>query len=236
MTKEPCFSIERLGELIDLPEEDPRRRHLGECPRCRALFAAYAEFRDPGTDFPADDVADAEKRMREALRRAIEGPVEAGKGPARTPFPGRKERPRLVRFLRPAALIAAGLLIVVVGYRVVEQRGADDGPLVLRGAREEAEAPVASGIELEQPVTLPDRGVELRWVSHEETGAYRVHLYTAGIEEITPARDVTEARLVVRPGEIARGLAPGTVLLWRVAALREGDEVALSPLGSFQVP
>ena len=47
---------------------------------------------------------------------------------------------------------------------------------------------------------------------------------------------VPEPSLVLNPDEVPILTDPGKVLLWRVTALKEGDEIAASPLGSFEAP
>ena len=37
-----CIPVEGLGELEALSPEHPWRRHLADCPHCRALLAATA--------------------------------------------------------------------------------------------------------------------------------------------------------------------------------------------------
>lgn len=56
----PCPKPSELPILLALPAADPRRRHLADCPRCRALGLAYAEFLEPAAgDDPQLDEADA---------------------------------------------------------------------------------------------------------------------------------------------------------------------------------
>ena len=46
--KERCIEIEQLDALLRLDAASPRRRHVEECPRCRALLAVYQEFLEDG--------------------------------------------------------------------------------------------------------------------------------------------------------------------------------------------
>jgi hypothetical protein len=236
MTRERCYRPDEIGELIDLAPEHPRRRHLGECPRCRALLAEYRRFREPGSDFPAEDVADAEARLGEALRTRIDETKTVSEGAVRAPFRARRPRRRVVRLLPSAALIAAAVVLFVIVYRPFGGRRETRDSIVLRGVPEEPAAPAEDGITLRKPAFQGDGFVELRWDSEVGADAYRVHLYTSAIEELPALAAVNEPKLVFRPRDLAPNLGPGTVLLWRVAALRQGDEIALSPLGTFTVP
>src|SRR6185369_10643294 len=47
-----CATETDLGELLELPEDDPRRAHIASCPRCRALAMSYERF------LAADSAAD----------------------------------------------------------------------------------------------------------------------------------------------------------------------------------
>jgi hypothetical protein len=38
VTATPCIAADRIGEVLELPETDPRRVHVAGCARCGALL------------------------------------------------------------------------------------------------------------------------------------------------------------------------------------------------------
>ena len=69
--KDRCFQAEELGSLR---EDDPRWKHLEECPRCRSLMKEYRAFMAGSGDV---DLGDAEERLGRVLT------VDPGLGVAR---------------------------------------------------------------------------------------------------------------------------------------------------------
>lgn len=215
-----CIDIERIAEVLELPEDDPRRRHLEECPRCSALLFSYREFVAAG-DRPGADPGDAQRRLDRFIESEFERPAPdpsaAGSGPGR---PG-----LLFELLgglarRPAWVVAA---LVVVAAAVVWWRPWVEEPPVLRGRP--AGAPAAP-LELSAPEILEDGSLRLSWALLPAADSYQVRLYDGDLTEI--ARFDTGA---LASFEIRRSMLPGgapRTMLWRVAAFAEGEEIAVS--------
>ena len=76
-----CIDVERIAEVIDLPANDPVRRHVEDCPRCRNLLRANQKFvrAEPVAGFDVDaarreldaliDRKVGEKRLTASTRR-----------------------------------------------------------------------------------------------------------------------------------------------------------------------
>jgi hypothetical protein len=55
-----CFEMEDVAEILTLSDDDPRRRHAEECPRCDAVLMSFSAFLDADA---GSDPADAEARL-----------------------------------------------------------------------------------------------------------------------------------------------------------------------------
>jgi len=63
-----CIEVEALARVRDLPAGSPERRHVEECPRCRAALLALAEFEREVGDLPAEaDAPGANARLSAAI-------------------------------------------------------------------------------------------------------------------------------------------------------------------------
>jgi len=218
------LDADRLGELHDAAPDDPRRRHLLECARCRALMRAH-------DDFVGDLSAPAGARLVEA-ERALGAFLEREIGHWR-PAPA-SARPAWIEWLwtpaaRPAWAFACAAVIAGGTLLVIQARG--PSPVVLRGA-----PPVAPGSELE--LLAPEfegDAVMLHWRPAQEADAYLVRFFSEGLEEIGRAGPTPEPSITVRLSEAAPGAGRGEAVLYRVVALARGDEVGTSALGTLRV-
>ncbi|MBM3287696.1 MAG: hypothetical protein FJY88_10165 [Candidatus Eisenbacteria bacterium] len=75
---ERCVLVEDLGELLELPLDDPRMLHVADCPRCQGRLLSYRVFlrRDEVLEGARDAEADA--CLREFLEETIRGKSAAG--------------------------------------------------------------------------------------------------------------------------------------------------------------
>ena len=248
--KERCFEPGELGTIPALDAGDSRRVHLEECPRCRASLIAYRKFMEPDAPPEGSRPEEADRRLAAALdaefsragRPAAVDAVGAKRapggesGPVGRSGPSRPRRSVLERFfgargLRPVWAAAAALAIVGVFYvvRVAEMPGT--GRLVLRGS---------TGGARGAPALMPARpapgAVELRWASTPTADAYQVALYASDLTEIARLGPFADTSAVLHAAERPRGIEPGTEVLWRVFALRQGDPIATSPVGRLRLP
>ena len=71
--KGECVRIEHMADIELLPADDPRRRHVESCPRCRAVYAAYRDFMAPAAADAGPEQARA--RLEAALEREMTVPA-----------------------------------------------------------------------------------------------------------------------------------------------------------------
>ena len=128
---------------------------------------------------------------------------------------------RLLEIGLPALIGAVVALVVIIPLL---GRGPTDAPItgVLRdnggGAAIRGETRV-----------LDDGRVELTWTASEDADAYRVIVYGADLEELTRFEVENRTSFILYPDNLPRS-GPSPTLLFRVLALRGGDEIARSGL------
>ena len=214
-----------LDELRDAPASDPRREHLRDCARCRAMMRAH-------DDFVESRAVPAGARLAEA-ERALSAFIEREIGPASLPVRGRPRVSIWDRLLAPAARPAWALaaFALLAGGALIVTRARAPEPVVLRGA-----PPVAPGAELELlPQEKTGDAVTLRWRPAREADAYLVRLYSVELDEIGTLGPLGSPSATIRPRDVAPGVKPGGTVLSRVVALTRGDEIGASALGTLEV-
>lgn len=234
MSGKECYPIEALANVDGWAADDPRRRHLADCPRCRARLAEYRSF-VAAVAPPGADPDDADRQLTAFLVRAAVGERAApAAGPAaspavRAPAP-RPRRPRPVPFWRPA-LAAAAVIVGVLGiWRAVDTGRQGGGERVLRG-----ESPALAAAPALGPVAVtPDGRWRFSWSEVEGADAYTVVLHAADLTEVARFEAASQTALTLdRPtaDESPPGRAPS---LWRVVARRGGDTLASSALAPLE--
>jgi len=225
-----CFLIEELEFVLSLPDDDPRRRHLDECPRCRALLASYRQFLAPDAAPAGADTADAARRLEAALDREIgagqmPAPVTPGGESGRT----RRGWPRLLPRgvpQRTALAMAAALALVLVLPHVLPLPAGSGGERILRGRDAAASGPV-----LTPPRSLYGGGLALAWTGAAGADGYRVVLYDTGLAEVATLEAGRDTTLILPAARLTALLEAHGELLWEVVALRGGDELERSRPG-----
>jgi len=223
-----CFDASEIAAVLDLGPDDPRRRHLAECPRCRALALSFQEFLAPESVPDGARPAEAVRRLSRVVADETAAPTRAGMGsPAAGGPMGWFGRLWLRPPVRTAWAMAA--LVVVAGGVFLAVHTRQGREPVLRG-------PQAAVLAL-QPVRLePDGALRLCWAPLAGAERYQVRLYSTALAEVVRLEPVTVPEAVLRRSALPRGIPPGTALLWRVAALRGGDDIAQSPVGTLRAP
>jgi hypothetical protein len=227
-----CFSEEALGEILALPEDDPRRAHVRDCPRCAALALSYEGF------MAADNAAAYGPREREALDAAREQllgsagapPVAPERGPWRPAPAG--DRPWWSRLLGPAlrpAFAFAAVMIAVVGVFVI--------PRFLGPAPESIVRGLGS-----QPLSLADpryeRGgaVRLAWRGTPNGETYEVRFFSTALESLGVVPAGPDTTVSIGAERLPAAFARSQTVLYRVTALRGRDEMATSATGALRKP
>lgn len=227
VTPDPtCVSPDQLEEIVRLGAEHPLSRHLGDCPRCRALVRSFKEFLDP-TDIPrAAKLAEADQRLAQALEQAtgVHTGVPRPESSQRSSWRRSPWKDPLTRFLSPSyrPLLVGGSLALVLAVL-----------LLGRGDQTAPENPVLRGLAQEQFhwITGPaevasDGSISVSWPAHPQAERYRVLFLDAGLGELLRREAGRETSLDLAAEDcLPSGERP---LLWQVVALRDGDELAHS--------
>ncbi|MBN1884347.1 MAG: hypothetical protein JW876_02325 [Candidatus Krumholzibacteriota bacterium] len=219
-----CIDPESIEEVLALPPDSPRRRHLEECPRCSSMLLLYRSFM-AGEAAAGSDPIDADARLEAFMRDATAAGTDPG---------GREQRSRPARLAgilvsRPVLATAASVLIVAA---VLWWSPWTDRAPVLRG---EGEAPPASRpVSLLAPRTVDDGAVMLSWRSLDGADAYLVRVRNADLEEIAGFGPSPDTVLVLQRSMLPAGTA--ATVFWRVIALTRGDETGRSAPASIDLP
>lgn len=225
---DPRFDPEKLAELLDLPDDDPRRRAAESEPRLQAQIRAYHEFVRP-TDVPEGaHVKAAENHLARILERELGVPIEPAAGVGAdiaTPKP----RSRLPSgfwaaifqpSLRPA-LALAGLVVLAGGAWLYTSTRHPEPPVM----RDATPAPGSGFAGHAQPERLGEGALRLSWTAEPEADAYAVVFLSPDLTEIARVGEVRDTHLDLRTHELPVGLVPGRRVLWRVHALHSTDEI-----------
>jgi hypothetical protein len=248
MTTRPveCVAEESLGEVLSLPEADPRRAHLDNCPRCRALVVGYRQFLEPAPA-AAHSYGTAEETHLTAFRERLAGgaagsaaaaaaaaaaPVGAVDTSAETRMRETGGASWWSRIFAPSMRPAWGLVAVAVlfgGLWLGPKMRPQETEPVLRGG-------TTAALAIGEEVILPDGGLRLSWQPHPEAEHYELRFYSTALAEIS-RRDVgTGPAATIAPADMPEAYRVGEVVLYRVVALKGGDDLESSAPGSLQRP
>ncbi len=126
-----------------------------------------------------------------------------------------------------AGTLAAILLIVTLAdYR---DRGAHH--IILR-----EDAGETLGFDLGHPLILEDGQVQLSWQPVAGAETFQVILFGHELDELVRLEDGDRTTLTFLPPAFSELPGSGAPILWRVAALCAGDEIALSPVQILRLP
>jgi len=218
--KHACIDADQIGSVLELPADDPRRRHLEECPRCRNLARAYAAF--IGAEAPAGARPEEARRHLGGVIRAEAAKDAERSHEARQPFRW------MQGWWRPAGIVAAAAAVVLVAAVVWMGRGPATPPLL----RSEGGT---AGALVTEPAAIADGAVHLTW--HPVAGAdrYQVRIYDADLDEVYRSVPGPDTSVVIPRADIPVPEGnPGMV--WRVHAFHGDDPVAVSAPGAIPTP
>lgn len=211
-----CIDVMDVAMVMELRADHPQRWHAENCPRCRSLLASYVSFVEaepvPGADL---------QRVRRTLDARIHADAARWK-PASAPARAFWWR----ALLRPAPLIAAGLLVIVAAV-FWTTRGPEPGSL--RGSASQTQAFALSPAEI-----ASDGSIHLRWSAMAGAEQYQVRLYGPDFREIYRSTNTVATTLDVDHSALPANLPPTLDLIWRVYALSQGDVIAISTPGSIR--
>jgi hypothetical protein len=211
-----CIDVQEIGAVLELPADDPRRRHVEMCPRCRSLVASYTSFVEAE---PADG-SDLER-----VRGMLDARIRAG---ASRWKPSRSS----VRafwwqlWLRPLPLLAAGLVVVSAAVYWTSRQPEQSS---LRET-----TPQSRTFALSPAEVAADGSIHLSWSAMTGADQYQVRIYGPDFGEIYRAPNTTETALNVDRAVLPANLPATLDLTWRVFALSQGDVIATSEPGSIR--
>jgi hypothetical protein len=223
--KQNCIELDQIATVMKLGSDDPRRRHLEECPRCASRMLLYERFL-ASEELPGADTASADAHLAAVMKAAIERGSTPDVEPERGGFLARVTR---ALFVSPAWAGAA--VVVVLALAVVWWQPWETEEVVFRGDKS---IPGVEQLLLEAPVTLEDGGVRLTWHSVEAADSYLIRFRTPDLDEIALLGPIADTSLVIDRSELPPGSPP--VILWRVVALLNGDEIHRSRPASLELP
>ena len=208
MKKNGCYGLDELLAAQE-PQDDAVGEHLSRCARCRSTLASFHLFEDAGELPDGADRADASARLgaflEDKLERVDRDP--AAKGPGSM---------RLLRLpLSVGALAIAAALVTVMVLRVDDVSRRD---LILRDANP------ADGPPRAELVVGPGSVLQWSWDPVAGADAYAIVFFDDEFVEI--GRQSAVAPEDGRPS--LESEAPAAAVLWRLVALRGGDEIARS--------
>lgn len=173
---EACIPVVEIGSVTTAPADDPRRRHLESCPRCRALARQYRTFMDPAP-LSADARVDwANAAIAQRLAHEIGTP-----GGVIAPL-----RPRPARFARSSRSLwaAAAVLLACAGIFLARDVAQDlnprvpPGPAILRN-----ETDTAHALSVVAATNTPGAW-RIAWTAPADAEASVVVLYDAALREL----------------------------------------------------
>lgn len=223
-----CIAEEALGEILALPPDDPRRSHLDTCPRCRSLMLSYQGFVAPDAQSAlayGTPEAQALDRARERLL-GVGDPHEAPPVamPRSRPWWAMLAAPRL-RPVLALATIAVATVAVFLGSRL-------QGPAFDPTVRGLGGKPMS----LAEPAYARDGSVRLLWRGTAEAERYELRFFTMALEPVGQVDAGTDTTVTLAPGRLPAAYGHGELLLYRVAAMRGRDEMAVSETRPIQRP
>ena len=205
---EHCYEPGHLPDPSDLPADDPRRRHLETCPRCRGRVAARELFLTPGDTGDLEGLAAADAELARRLEAALARPTQAAGVSSRRRF-----------WYALAAILALG----TVGLTVSEIQRLREGSLPRVGERLRGDEP-ATQVE----VTAGEQGLRLSWAAAPPAETYLFRFLGADLADVGQ-RVASRSSLALAVSDL-----PAGGVFCQVFALSHGDTLARSAIVRIQ--
>ena len=218
--KRRCYGAEEIGEILESGPDDPRRPHIEECPRCRALAGEYREYIETGRSFPGPDLFEANRK----IRKAIGGGGSLGRAGAG----GARGRLFASPYVRPA-LVAVAAFLVAFGVYSLMIAFTPEGQKFIT-PKEVATLPVDDSPLAPQPPVPVDGGVVLSWNGVKFAKSYDVIVLSEMLVQVARFGPFTDASFTLREKEI-EGISKGTPLVWRVEVRYRNGDRGISTIG-----
>jgi hypothetical protein len=228
--KESCIDVEQIASVLELPADDPRRRHVDSCPRCRNIARSYAAFMRVETPPEANPEAARERLAQVILGMARETGVS--ETASRSTYDVGRKAARWgwwLRWRRGAGPLVAAAVITLLAILLWQDHRTE--PPVLRNERPAGEATLS----LRPAEAVAGGGVRLTWSRAQGADRYQVRVFNSELDEVYRHAAIADTAVVINLSKIP--IPPGSPgLVWRVEAFRGDDIVAVSPPGSIPLP
>jgi hypothetical protein len=221
-----AYLLGKLGEA----EAEAARRHLEGCVLCGLELKRLQRFAAVDSD---EDLARSAEWIY--ARRKLENAYRDKIAPAAAEEPGerRSRIPRGARalgWLIPAAVMAAGLVIIGIFSKQGESPVSESARRVMRGA-----PPVRYEIELVEPAgEIAAAPAAFRWRSERGDDRYTLEIFTPTLSRIYQASNVTGTSWIA-PDSLRAAIKPNIVYLWSVRGYRGLERASVSPNGWFKI-
>jgi len=221
-----------LGKLEER-EAEAVRRHLKKCALCGLELKRLQRFAAIDSD---DDLARSAEWIY--ARRKLENAFGEKIAPSAAGNAGNTAARRIrfsrvshaARWLVPAAVMAAGLIMIVYFSKREEIRVSEPARRVMRGA-----PPVRYDIELMEPAgEIHASPTVFRWKSERDDNHYTLEIFTPTLAKIYQAEDIGGSSWTA-PDTLGTILRPNIIYLWSVKGFKGLERVAASPNGWFRI-
>ena len=227
----PCVRPEDFGDVDALPVDHPIRVHLAGCARCQSRWQAYRSFLQDAESGPRSrPEAEADTALNGMIRTEF-GTPETEREPARRSGAGGwrsffSSRPgRRFMILTPAAAVLA---VAIVMLATSHRTGLPEPAFRGEGS--------SSTLTLESPRRLPDGGFRMAWSAIAGADAYRVRVLDTALNPVFETTVEAETSTILHPSDLGAAARSGAGFVWRVTALREGEEIGVSGAGTLRIP
>lgn len=217
-----CIEPEEIATVLGLPPDDSRRRHLEECPRCASRLLLYQRFLS-AAEAPGADSEGADLKLEAAMREAIYG-AAASAEPAPPSLARRRSR---ANAWRPVWAAAAALIVIAAA---LWWRPWSPDRTMLRSGEE---GTGVRAVRLLEPERLDHGAIRLSWRSLNGADGYVIRIRDLDLEEIARFGPLPDTTFVLQRSMLPPGT--GSPVLWRVIALRSGDEIGRSGPASLEL-
>jgi anti-sigma factor RsiW len=218
-----------MGKL-DEREFETVRRHLRTCALCGLELKRLQRFATIDSD---EDLSRSAEWIY--ARRKLENVFAEKIAPAAPCDPhARKRRAsgaiRAARWLVPAAVAAAGLIIVAIVARHETVTVREPARRVMRGA-----PPARYGIELVEPSgEIRATPAVFKWKSERDDSRFTLEIFTPALASVYRAENIAGSSWTP-PDTLATILKPNIIYLWSVKGIKGLERVDASPNGWFTI-
>ncbi len=134
--------------------------------------------------------------------------------------------------IRRPWVVPLAVLVALTAVALLDRRDEPDptSAALLHGTLD-----VLGGIEAD-PDNPVQSIVRIQWSTFPGASRYQVRFFSMDMDEVARHEAGTENAFTLDLREVWRPVAPARAVLWRVVALRDGDELAVSALQTLRLP